>query len=154
MAKEVPQEEAAFRAEHLKGFTDECQKFSDEISALFKGVPVKVEIEEWTSDDLPSFYYIHADFRIPDVLSLLSMTWDPRKKILDRNVIILTTSFQGQGYGTKIEGKIVEMARQLNAERFRVSAIVEPRWKQSMLKRGFIQDPTDEDAVYKDLKKE
>lgn len=151
MSEDNSTKEALARKEYLKGFSEQCHEFAKEISLLFKGVPVNTEVEEWTEPDSPNFYYLHVNFDIPGVLNLLSMTWDPKKKILDRNVIRLDERFRGQGYGKKITEKNEEMARKLRATRFRLSSIVEPRWHQSLLSEGFAQDQSEEDAVYKDL---
>ena len=140
------------RKEQLKKFTNECQLFGDQLSSLFGSKKVNIEIKEWTVASIPDFYYIYVDFDIPNYLSLLSATWDPRKKILDRSVLIISKLIRGQEYGKKINSLTQDWAKGLRAEKLIISAITNLKWKDSLIqKQGFMQDTKEEDSVYKEL---
>lgn len=141
----------AFRKEQLHNFTDQCGVFANRLSQLFDGKGVNTEVMEWTEPDMPNFYYLHVDFDIPNTLGLLSITWDPKKKVLDRNVIRIDEDLQGQGYGKAINRLAEELVRDLDGDIFRISSITNEEWKQSLLKQGFTEDDHDDEAVYKEV---
>jgi len=79
------------------------------------------------------------------------MTWGPLDKTLNRYDIALDDQLRGRGLSTQINQITENLARSLGAKKLVLSAIVNDRWREHLLKNGFRRDPMVPSRLFKNL---
>jgi hypothetical protein len=140
----------SWRQEKISTFDSFFEITMHQINKLFGDVDVpEFEVTEWYNPNIESAYFIHGIGKIKDKMPMYALTWNPVTNVLDRYEFALEQ--QGEGLGTNITKLTEELACDLGAVELVLSAITNERWKESLLRKGFRQDPLRGDAIFKPL---